>query len=296
MANPVGAPARALDLIEEACRDRGWPAPTVRTTTVSDPGGGQVRAALTDRADLVVVCGGDGTVREVANALARTDVPLGIVPLGTANLYARNLRLPHHSLARAVDVALHGHPHLVDLGRARWGRPDGTVGESAFVVLAGIGHDARTVELVRPALKRHTQWVAYFVPALVTLGSPLLPITLSRDGGQAEERRVWCVLAGNVGRVPLGIEVLPGARVDDGLLHVAVVAPSAVVGWVPIALKGLLHWPGHVPGLDYTEAKLVRIETRSPLTIHVDGDEHSGVSWLEATIEHRALRVHRPPG
>ncbi|WP_199921562.1 diacylglycerol/lipid kinase family protein [Intrasporangium calvum] len=296
VANPVGAPARAVALIEESCRDHRWPAPTVRTTTVSDPGGGQARAALADRAELVVVCGGDGTVREVADALARTDVPLGIVPLGTANLYARNLRLPHHSVARAVDVALHGRPHLVDLGRARWGRPDGTVGESAFVVLAGIGHDARTLELVRPALKRHTQWVAYFVPALVTLGSPLLPITLSRDGGPSEERQVWCVLAGNVGRIPLGIDVLPGARIDDGLLHLAVVAPRRVVGWVPIALKGLLHWPGHVTGLDYTEAKAVRIETRSPLTIHVDGDEHAGVVWLEATIETGVLRVRLPPG
>ncbi|MDC5697096.1 diacylglycerol kinase family protein [Intrasporangium calvum] len=295
VANPVGDPARAVSLIEDGCRERGWPPPTVQETSVAAPGGPQARAALTGGAELVVVCGGDGTAREVAAALARTGIPLGIVPLGTANLYARNLRLPQQSTARAVDVALDGEPHDVDLGRASWGRPDGAVGTSAFVVLAGIGHDARTIELVRPALKKHAQWVAYFVPAVVTLGSSLLPMVISRDGLPAERRSVWCVLAGNVGRIPLGIEVLPGARVDDGLLHLAVVAPQRVVGWVPIALKGLLHWPGRVPGLDYATARSVRVETEVPLTIHVDGDEHAGVVWLEATVEPGVLRVHLQP-
>jgi diacylglycerol kinase family enzyme len=293
IANPARDPAGlAVAAVEGACRARGWPAPTVWSTTIEDPGRGQAASAVAAGAHLVVVCGGDGTVREAARGLAGTGVVLGIVPRGTANLYARNLRLPLGSIAKAVDVALDGDPHDADLGRARWGRPDGEVGEGAFVVLAGIGNDARTVELVRPALKRHTQWLAYFVPALVTLGSPLLPMTVSRDGGAPVQLRVWCLLAGNVGRIPLGIDVLPGARIDDGLLHVAAVAPSRVVGWVPIALKGLLHWPGHVPGLDYTTARSIRVETETPLTIHCDGDEHSGVVWLEAWIERGVLRVH----
>lgn len=296
VANPIGDPdGCAVAAVEAGCRSRGWPSPTVLSTTVEDPGAGQASSAVASGAELVVVCGGDGTVREAAGALAGTGVALGIVPLGTANLYARNLHLPLGSIPRAVDVALDGDPHVADLGRARWGRPDGEVGEGAFVVLAGIGHDARTVELVRPALKKHTQWLAYFIPALVTLGSPLLPMTISTDGGPPVHCRLWCLLAGNVGRIPLGIEVLPGARLDDGLLHIAAVAPGRVVGWVPIALKGLLHWRGDVPGLDYSTATSVRVETESPLTIHVDGDEHSGVAWLEAWIEPRVLRVHTPP-
>ncbi|HEX5969671.1 MAG TPA: diacylglycerol kinase family protein [Intrasporangium sp.] len=295
VANPVRVSAGRIGAaVETACRSRHWPPPSVRTTTIEDPGAGQAAAAVTDGSDIVVVCGGDGTVREAASALAGTGVAMGIVPRGTANLYARNLRLPLGSVERSLDVALDGESHDVDLGRARWGRRDGHVGEGAFVVLAGIGHDARTVELVRPALKKHTQWVAYFVPALVTLGAPLLPMTISRDGGTPQHRRVWCLLAGNVGRIPLGIEVLPDARIDDGLLHLAAVAPATVVGWVPIALKGLLHWPGDVAGLAHGTATSVRVETESPLTIHVDGDEHGGVVWLEATIESRVLRVHVP--
>jgi diacylglycerol kinase family enzyme len=295
VSNPVRDPdGTAVAAVQAACRAHGWPEPTVALTTIGRHGETQGRAAVEAGADLVVVIGGDGTVREVATGVAHSGVPLGIVPRGTANLYARNLRLPIGSLTRAVEIALAGQPHDADLGRARWGRTDGYVGAGAFVVLAGIGHDARTVELVRPVLKRHILWLAYFVPTLVTLQGPLLPVTVSRDGGPPVERRVWCVLAGNVGRIPLGIEVLPGARLDDGLLHLAAVGPKHLIGWVPIAVKGLLRWPGHVPGLDYAVGRSVRVETEAPLTIHVDGDEHPGVAWFEATIDPGALRVQLP--
>lgn len=295
VANPAKDPAgSAVDAVQEACRERRWPAPKLLTTTVAEPGGSQASEAVASGAELVVVVGGDGTVREAANGVAGTGVPLAIVPVGTANLFARNLRLPLGSVSRAVTAAFENEARDVDVGRARWGRPDGHVGGGAFVMLAGIGHDARTIELVRPALKRHLQWVAYFVPALETLGAPLLPLTIRRDGGPPTDHDLWCLLIGNVGRIPLGIDVLPGARVDDGLLHVAAVGPSHVLGWVPIALKGLLRWRRDVPGLAYATATSVRVETQTPLTIHVDGDEHGGVTWLEASIDTAALRVRAP--
>ncbi|MGN6753163.1 MAG: diacylglycerol/lipid kinase family protein [Intrasporangium sp.] len=295
VANPVRDPARAaVAALEAGCRSRGWPEPVVAWTTVAAPGGTQARAAAEDGADLVVVVGGDGTVREVAGALAGTGVPLGIVPRGTANLFARNLRLPYASLRRSVAVALDGVPRDVDLGRARWGRPDGAVREGPFVVMAGVGQDARTIELVRPALKKHIRWVAYFVPALATLGAPLLPMRFRRDDGPMEEGRLWCLLAGSVGRIPLGVEVLRGARANDGLLHVLAVGPGHLVGWVPIALKGLLRWHWDVPGLQQSTARSVRVESDLPLTIHVDGDEHAGVVWLEARIEPSAVRIKLP--
>jgi diacylglycerol kinase family enzyme len=295
VANPVRDPdGSAVAAVRASCRARGWPDPTVALTTIGEAGHAQGRAAVDTGVDLVVVIGGDGTVREVAMGLAGSGAPLGIVPRGTANLYARNLRIPIGSVSRAVEIALGGDALDADLGRARWRRSDGSVGAGAFVVLAGIGHDARTVALVRPVLKRHILWLAYFVPALMTLQGHLLPMRVRRDGGPAEEQPLWCLLAGNVGRIPLGIEVLPGARLDDGLLHLAAVGPKHLIGWVPIALKGLLRWPGHVPGLAYSVARSVQVETEAPLTIHLDGDEHVGVVWLEATIDPGALRVQLP--
>ncbi|MDN5796092.1 MAG: hypothetical protein L0H79_10125 [Intrasporangium sp.] len=296
VGNPVGDPAGvAVTAVVAGCRSRGWQHVILEWTTMAEPGGPQARKAVADGAELVVVCGGDGTVREVAGALAGTDVALGIIPRGTANLFARNLRLPHRSLARSIEVALDGQAHEVDLGRARWGGPDRPDGQGAFVVMTGVGHDADTIELVRPALKKRIQWRAYFVPAVATLGEPLIPMRVRLDDGPAEERALWCLLAGSVGRIPLGIDILPGATVDDGLIHVAAVGPAHVVGWVPIALKGLVHWKGDVPGLEYRTARLVRVETQEPVTIHVDGDEHPGVEWLEARIEPQALHIHLPP-
>ena len=97
-------------------------------------------AAIAAGAELVVVAGGDGTVREVAHGLARTGVELGIVPVGTANLLAHNLGLPR-TVPAAVQVAVAGRPRPVDLGLAR---VDDS-GDLPFVVLAGMGHDAATV-------------------------------------------------------------------------------------------------------------------------------------------------------
>lgn len=293
VGNPVRDPAGvSVAALRMGCRSRGWVDPAVWWTSVAEPGGPQARAAVAEGADLLVAVGGDGTVREVAGALAGTGVPLGIVPRGTANLFARNLRLPLQSLRRCVAIALGGETYAADLGRARWGRTDGEVREGAFVVMAGIGHDAHTIELVRPALKKHIRWVAYFVPAVATLGEPLIPMTIRLDDGAPMEQRLWCLLTGNVGRIPLGIDLLPGARLDDGALHVAAVGPPHAVGWVPIALKGLLRWRHDVPGLAYARAGAVRVETEDPVTIHVDGDEHPGVVWLETHIEPRALRLN----
>jgi diacylglycerol kinase family enzyme len=109
-----------------------------------------------------------------------------------------------------------------------------------------------------------------------------------------QEGRLWCLLAGSVGRIPMGVEVLPGARVDDGLLHVLAVGPGHLVGWVPIALKGLLRWHRDVPGLQQSTARSVRVEVDQPVTIHVDGDEHAGVVWFEARIEPSAVRINLP--
>ena len=116
--------------VEQACADREWPAPAFYETTVEDPGVGQAQQALADGASLVISIGGDGTTRAVAEAMADSGVPLGIIPAGTGNLLARSLATPL-DLAKALDVVFDGRTRAIDIGELS---ADGRESE-AFLVM-----------------------------------------------------------------------------------------------------------------------------------------------------------------
>ena len=115
VVNPIKALADvARDSVIIACRKAGWADPVFYETEADDPGFSMARRAVEQGADVVLAAGGDGTIRAVGESLAGGDVPLGLVPLGTGNLLARNLEAdladPHHS----VDVALFGSERSID--------------------------------------------------------------------------------------------------------------------------------------------------------------------------------------
>ena len=105
-------------------------------------------AAAVAGADLVIVCGGDGTVREVCAELAGTGIPVGIVPAGTGNLLARNLAIPLY-LRAAIDIALNGQDRAIDLVEVSG---DG-IEDTHFMVMAGMGFDAAIMEGVNEDIK-----------------------------------------------------------------------------------------------------------------------------------------------
>lgn len=288
--NPVhGRGVRAVALVREGCRRRDWPEPDVYETTLEHPGTEQADHALGQGAERVVVCGGDGTVRHVATALIGTGVPVGVVPSGTANLFARNIHTPG-SLGAAVAGALDGEPWRVDLGEV-----DLWTGEEAerhlFLVVVGMGFDADTVADTRPALKKTLSWGAYLEPALVRMARRPRPASVELDGRPAGRGRAWSVLVGNAGRIPLGVDLFPKAVVDDGLLDVAVVAPPTLAHWAPIAAKGLLKFRADVPGLHYQQGHLVRVIAGAPTAVQIDGDPYPGVDLFEARVLPQALTV-----
>jgi hypothetical protein len=124
--------------ITGVCAELGWAPPLWLPTTVEDPGGGQARIALAAGADVVLACGGDGTVRHVAQVLAGSGTALGLVPTGTSNVLARNLAIGLDDPAQATRIALSGNTRAIDVGRVII---DGTQ-EQVFLVMAGMGFDA----------------------------------------------------------------------------------------------------------------------------------------------------------
>lgn len=282
---------RAVDaVLREAVRG-GHDARAVPTTE-TDGGAGQARDALAAGADVVVAVGGDGTVREVAGVLARTGVPLGIVPVGTANLFARNLGLPLRDLAAAARVAVGGATAAVDIGRVVLTRADGSRdAERPFLVVVGVGNDALAVEASSLRAKRRVGWTAYIAAGARRLGHPSFAVRGRFDGGPVETAHAWSVLVHNAARIPAGLQVLPGTRLDDGLLHVAAVSPRHLAHWGRIAAAGA--------GIARAEGVLRHRRTRrvtlgavdAPLPVQLDGDAVGRVARLDARIDSGALSV-----
>ncbi len=185
--------------ITRELRAAGYSGPLWLETTPSETGATQALMAVASGADLVVAVGGDGTARAVAAGVSRTGVDLAIVPLGTANLAARNFDLPIGDLRRLLRVAAHGQGRSADLAWVStkpleresaeqvltpppggWAKP--TLGrEHSCLVVAGIGFDANLVASTRPALKARIAWGAYALAALSNLGSPRMDLELSLD-------------------------------------------------------------------------------------------------------------------
>jgi len=152
------------------------------------------RQAVAEQADLVVGAGGDGTIRYVADGLAHTGIPMGLVPAGTGNLLARSLDLPLEEVD-AINVALGGEVRLIDLVRI-------TVDDRApehFAVMAGIGVDAMIMDETDEDLKDKVGSAAYFVAAAKALGRLPVRLTVQLDSNRPVRRHAMLCVIGNVG-------------------------------------------------------------------------------------------------
>src|SRR6202035_3028609 len=230
----VRGSGRLLTLCREAAARHGW-RPEFLVTEKAEAGVSAANSAALDGIDLVVAVGGDGTVRGCAEGLARTGVPLAIVPHGTANLLARTLRVPGHPKA-ALGVALAVTPDSGGVDRTI-DRP--VADEVPCTAMAGMGLDAAVVAGTR--LKHQFGWLAYAVSGAAHLATPPSRFSLRRDGAAPVEREARSVVVGTSGLLPGGFSLLPDARLDDGLLDVGVLAPRGPFGWSRVATRVLTH-------------------------------------------------------
>lgn len=165
----------------------GWE-PLWLETTSADHGRGAAARALREGASLVLVYGGDGTVREVTGTMAGSGVPLGLLPAGSGNLLARALGVPVTDLGAALRIALHGRDRPIDVARVA-----GTDPVERFCVMGGVGLDAAMIRDAPERWKALLGWLAYLGAAVRNLGRPTVPMEIRVDDGPP-------VRTGEVGR------------------------------------------------------------------------------------------------
>lgn len=295
--NPTKAPPRRDDLerlITAETEKVGWAPPRIWETTVDDPGISQAQEAVDAGAAIVVAAGGDGTTRAVAGVLAGTGVALGLLPMGTGNLLARNLGVPLNDADAAVDVIVNGRERTMDLCRATVTGPDGGTKQEPSVVVLGMGFDAEVMAQVDDGLKRRIGWGAYVASGMGRLVGRRHPVRIWLDDEPPRITRVRSVLVATAGTLTGGVTLLPDARLDDGLADVVTVTPRTLAGWAQIIWWAIRGARGSNPLMQQNQVRKVRIDARWPMPAQIDGDAISDAVRLDVTVEPGVLLVKVP--
>jgi diacylglycerol kinase (ATP) len=294
ITNPAAARTRAsaVEVLMRTFAAAGWNAEVLAT-------GGQGDArrlaaeGVAQGVDIVAVFGGDGTTMQAAAALVGTDVALGVIPGGTGNLLAGNLRIPS-APARAVRALVTARPKLFDLGRVQ--RPDG---EHYFAVACGAGYDARIMAETLGEHKRRWGMAAYVATTLRLVREIRSTDHVITIDGVVYDANAAMVLVANCGEViPPYIRLGAGIRPDDGLLDVVVLRANGF-GQSLRAVWDLLRMAPEVEGLDtyvgYARGREVRVETHPVQPVQLDGED-GGETPFTATVVPKAIRIMVPGG
>jgi diacylglycerol kinase (ATP) len=246
----------------------------------------KVRAALRKGADRILVWGGDGMVQRCLDTLAGTDITVGILPAGTANLFATNLGI-EADLAAAVEIALGEHQRRLDLGRLN--------GEH-FAVMAGAGFDGHLIGEADRALKSRTGKLAYVLTGLRHLDDGTVPITVRVDGHEWFNGPASCVLFGNVSTITGGIRAFDDARPDDGRLDVGVATAEGALQWARTLGRMTMGRSADSPFVDLTSGRKIVVRAKAALPYELDGGARGLTSKLKARVVPGAVSVCVPSG
>ncbi|UNK72379.1 diacylglycerol kinase family protein [Microbacterium sp. H1-D42] len=272
-------------------------------TSADDPGHAMAAEAVDAGCEIVIAVGGDGTVRTVAEVIARAGEhapALGIVPQGTGNLLARNLGIPLGSIPKALEMIAAGGERRIDMG---WTKADEESTETGFLVMVGFGLDAHMLAETDDELKDKAGWLAY-VEAIgrAVSAAETVEFTISLDGGDEQTLSGHTLLVGNCGAIQGGVTLLPDAVPDDGRLDLLLVSADNVAQWAQTlrtivwdnGIRRLLGGSDDTVSTDAAQhltGESIEVSLPEAVAFEIDGEEAGEVSSLHVRVQPAALRV-----
>jgi diacylglycerol kinase (ATP) len=282
VAGPVGSQRSARDLKEKAQR-LGIELDLVETRPDLD---GEAAVATMDKSyDVYIAIGGDGTVMEVARAAMKHNVPLAIIPRGTANAVAWHFRLPF-DVGQALKVILEGKPVAIDIARAE---------DRDFLIMAGLGYDAAVMRDATRVLKRRFGFLAYLYSALKNLGRRPNTFLIHLDDGDPIRVRGASAIIANIGTLAGNIRLVKRVDPHDGLIDLVVLSPQRFSDFARLVFRGIRGRLEDDPRVRYFRASKIRVECRPSAPLEIDGDGIEGRHRsFEAEVIPHALTLMVP--
>lgn len=245
-----------------------------REVSKSREAGKHVAKAIAWGADVIFVWGGDGTAQRAIDAAAGSGIPLALLPAGTANLLATNIGVPQ-DVAAAVEIGLEGERRAMDIGR---------INGEAFAVMAGAGFDARMIDDADGALKDRFGRFAYVWTGLKNLRVKPFDVRVNVDGAPWFSGAATCVLVGNVSQLFGGVALFDGARDDDGLLEVGVLAAEGPLRAIKTVAQVVVGSADTASNAQTARAGSVRIKMKQKVPYQVDGGSRKKVTALRVDV------------
>ena len=213
----------------------------------------QAQHAVAQGCDTIFACGGDGTIHDIVQVLATSRVALAILPMGTANALAHDLRIPFN-LAAAAKAALNANSMRIALGSVKYVDLQGNSGSRYFAVAAGMGVDAHLFFKLNPAAKQRIGMAAYYAKAwhlwFTHIMIRFVAAYVETNSGQPQQANVTELLAVRIRHFG-GVlhELAPGASLDRDDFRLVVCSTASRVAYLLYVIRGLLRQRWTIPGI-----------------------------------------------
>lgn len=281
IVNPVAGKGQStpLDDVISYLKGEGWDVDIVYTSRRGDATL-LAEAAAKDGCDIAVACGGDGTLNEVVNGLAGSDVILGVIPLGTVNIWAKEAGIPRKPIS-AAEALVKGEVKRVDLGLA---------GSYRFLLMAGVGFDAEVARHIEPEDKQKLGILAYLLKGVhTTFKFTGRRVSLKIDDRKLRRKMLMMVI-GNTRSYGGLVEITTDAQIDDGLLDVCIFLGQGFWRKLAHLVRVLFRLHREDPEVEYFRARSITVHSSIPLPVQVDGDP-IGTTPMTFKVLPKALRV-----